>query len=64
MWNIITIFFGGGGGELIKGIDPYGWFQWYFRYWKGRRSEDHQRQINRWKRTVSRFKAILIKNDQ
>ena len=26
--------------ESINGIDPYGWFQWYFRYWKGRRSED------------------------
>ena len=24
----------------IRPIDPYGWFQWYFRYWKGRRSED------------------------
>ena len=33
---------------LIKKIDPYGWFQWYFRYWKGRRSKDDKRQINRW----------------
>ena len=24
----------------IRPIDPYGWFQQYFRYWKGRRSED------------------------
>ena len=45
----------------INEIDPYGWFQWYFRYWKGRRSDDDQRQINRWKRIVSRFSGILIK---
>ena len=25
-----------------RSIDPYGWFQWYSRYWKGRRSEDDQ----------------------
>ena len=45
----------------INKIDPYGWFQWYFRYWKGRRSKDDQRQIGGWKRIVSRFKGILIK---
>ena len=41
-------------------MDPYGWFQWYFRYWKGRRSEDDQRQTGRWKRIVSRFRGILV----
>ena len=45
--------------EWIKEIDPYGWFQWYFRYWKGRRSRDDKRQISRWKRIVSRFVGIL-----
>ena len=24
----------------IRPIDPYGWFQWFFRYWKGRQGED------------------------
>ena len=43
----------------INPIDPYGWFQWYFRYWLGRRSVDGKRQINRWKRIVTRFKGKL-----
>ena len=42
-------------------IDPYGWFQWYLRYWKGRRSSDDRRQIGRWKKIVSRFNGILVK---
>ena len=44
----------------INPIDPYGWFQWYFRYWLDRRSSDDERQINRWKRTVSKFKGKLV----
>ena len=45
----------------IHFIDPYGWFQWYFRYWLCRRSVDDKRQINRWKRIVTRFKGKLVK---
>ena len=45
----------------ISEIDPYGWFQWYFRYWLGRRLEDDERQINRWRKIVSRFRGKLVK---
>ena len=42
-------------------MDPYGWFQWYFRYYFGRRSVDDKRQTRRWKGIVDRFEAMLIK---
>ena len=45
----------------INELDPYGWFQWYFRYWLGRTLEDDERQINRWKKIVSRFRCKLVK---
>ena len=45
----------------INEIDPYGWFQWYFRYWLRRRSKDDERQTNRWKGIVSRFRGKLVK---
>ena len=38
--------------DWINEIDPYGWFQWYFRYWLGRRSKDDKRQINGWKKLL------------
>ena len=31
----------------IRGIDPYGWFQWYCRFYLGRRCSDDSRQISR-----------------
>ena len=45
----------------INEIDPYGWFQGYFIYWLGRRVKDDKRQINRWKKNVSRFRSKLVK---
>jgi hypothetical protein len=38
--------------------DPRGWFQWYCRYWMGRRMEDDARQIKRW-RQIRRHVAQL-----
>ena len=45
----------------INEIDPYGWFHWYFRYWLARRLKDDERQINRWKKIVGRFRGKLVK---
>ena len=44
MWYIIKK-----NKRWINPIDPYGWFQWYFRCWLGRRSVDDKRQIVRFK---------------
>jgi hypothetical protein len=41
--------------------DPRGWFQWYCRYFMGRRCADDERQIKRW-RAVQRHVAQLKQN--
>ncbi len=47
--------------------DPRGWFQWYCRYFMGRRHEDDERQIKRWlamKRHVSQIKNNCMPYDE
>jgi len=41
--------------------DPLGWFLWYCRYYQGRRHEDDERQIKRWK-AMTRHIAQVVQN--
>jgi hypothetical protein len=46
--------------------DPRGWFQWYCRYYMGRRHEDDARQIQRWRnmrRHIAQLKKSCMRGD-
>mmetsp|Transcript_22066 Transcript_22066/g.51900 ORF Transcript_22066/g.51900 Transcript_22066/m.51900 type:complete len:124 (-) Transcript_22066:95-466(-) len=46
----------------IVDVDPYGWYQWYCRFYQGRRCSDDARQISRWLKSAGpkgRFRSQL-----
>ncbi|KAG9543736.1 hypothetical protein KCU79_g17367, partial [Aureobasidium melanogenum] len=51
-------------GWINHAYDVRGWFQWYTRFWLGRRCDDDDRQIGRWERCVGergRWRRMLLK---
>ena len=44
----------------LRPQDPRGWFQWYCRYYMGRRTADDARQIRRWRAIARHVAAIRI----
>ncbi|KAM0750919.1 hypothetical protein T439DRAFT_325967 [Meredithblackwellia eburnea MCA 4105] len=51
-------------GWIRHEFDCRGWFQWYCRFFRGRRCEDDERQIGRWIRIASpasgRWRRVLL----
>ena len=47
--------------KLINEQDPRGWFEWYCRFWMGRRTVDDARQVKRWKQ-IARHSAQVKKH--
>lgn len=48
--------------KWIHESDPYGWFNWYVRFYYGRRHPDDFRQINRFRAFVRRHRGMLEAN--
>ena len=51
-------------GWINHTYDVRGWFQWYCRFFMGRRCEDDGRQISRWRKCVGetgRWRRMLLK---
>ncbi|SMQ45635.1 unnamed protein product [Zymoseptoria tritici ST99CH_1A5] len=51
-------------GWISHEHDVRGWFQWYIRFFQGRRCEDDERQVSRWKKCVGetgRWRRMLLK---
>ena len=49
--------------SIRRELDPRGWFQWYCRFFSGRRTNDDDRQIGRWKGVAGergRWKRALV----
>ncbi|OJD29651.1 zn2+-binding protein melusin contains chord domain protein [Diplodia corticola] len=51
-------------GWIAHEWDVRGWFQWYCRFWMGRRGADDERQVGRWARCVGergRWRRALLR---
>lgn len=51
-------------GWINHTYDVRGWFQWYCRFYIGRRCDDDERQVSRWKKCVGatgRWRRMLLK---
>jgi len=52
------------GGWINHNHDVRGWFQWYCRFFMGRRCDDDERQVGRWRKCVGergRRRRMLLK---
>lgn len=51
-------------GWIAHEYDIRGWFQWYTRFYQGRRCQDDERQVSRWRKCVGetgRWRRMLLK---